>query len=288
MAATYKGECKFTTGVTPTGNTTTTETSPNNTTTTETSPDNTTTTETSPDIFQNLLDNFETRQKFCAIYEDCLSTLADSFPECELTKKALQIYVTCIKTSEKLQSDMIKQWHNEMLPLYDEADRHDNTNFWKMVPLFRHINIVNKVNDPEFGLESVNILWEFIDLMNRQSRMYNAIPVNVYSKIQSKGLEYKSKIESGELKFDMNNINIPQLLQIGQDFLSSFDHNDMHEVTSNISGIAQSFGVRDISDAIKMFKDIPGLGDSIDPSSMVNLFNSFAQQQQQQHQQQHT
>jgi hypothetical protein len=266
----------------------------NNTTSdTNTNPDNitnpnniTNTTPLSSDIFPNLLANSETTQKFCAIYEDGLSTLADSFPECNLTKNALQTYLTTIKISEKLQTDLIQHWHQEMLPLYAEADKHDNTNFWNVVPLFRDINIASKVSDPEFGSESVNVLWEFIDLMNRQSRIYNAIPANVYSKIQTKSLEYKSKIESGELKLDMNNINIPQLLQIGQDFLSSFDHRDMHEVTSNISGLAQSFGVRDMSDAMKMFKDMPGLENTFDPASVMQIINSFAQQQPQQQSQQ--
>lgn len=215
-----------------------------------------------PESFQipNILANHATCQKFCGLFEECLGTLMDSFPECKATQKGLDSYRSDVKGKESAEVNMIKTWHKDMATLYDRADKHDDT-LWDVLPLFKELSIRQKVQD--IGTDASQVLWEYIDGMNRHSRIYNAIPSQMLERIQSTAMSYMGKIQSGEMKFDMENLNWDDVKNVGQSLMETINPQDMEEFTGNITGLAQSLKINNIQDVFKLVGDVPGVSEAI-------------------------
>jgi len=222
----------------------------------------------------NILANSSTCRKFCALYEECLSTIVESFPECKLAKNEYDRYMTNVKGNEELEVNMIKKWHKDMIQNYTRADSHDNT-LWESMPLFSNIDVSQKVKDPDLNSESVDIFWEYIDGMNRHSRMYNAIPENMFDKIQSQAMQYKDKLQNGELNID--NMNWGDIQSMGEQLMGSINQSDIAELTSNLSGLAQSYKIQSLDDIFKLVADIPGLGETAQNLNSMGVTNMIDQ-----------
>ena len=217
--------------------------------------------QSSRELFPNLLANHSTCRKFCALYEECLSTISETFPECKLTSQEFSRFVADVKGHEEHESSMIKQWHKDMSlsQLYARADHHDNT-LWEKMPLFNRIDVLTKIRDPDMNEESIGIIWEYVDGMNRHARMYNAIPTNLFDNIQTQAMQYKDKIQNGELSLET--MNWSDIQTMGEKLMGSINQSDVAELTSNLSGLAQSYKIQNLDDIFKMMADIPGLGES--------------------------
>ena len=222
----------------------------------------------------NFLANRNTCRKFCALYEECLSTIVESFPECKSTKKEYDEFVQNVKGNDDLEVQMIQQWHKDMLDKYTRADQHDNT-LWETMPLFSRISVSEKINDPDLNSESVDIFWEYVDGMNRHSRMYNAIPHDMFEKIQSQAIQYKDKIQNGELNLD--NMNWSDIQSMGEQLMGSINQRDIAELTNNLSGLAQSYKIQNVEDIFKLISDIPGLNDSAQNLQNMGVSNMIDQ-----------
>lgn len=220
----------------------------------------------------NFLANRATCQKFCGLYEECLSTLSDSFPECTLTQAELQNFREKIKGRESDEEQLIRQWHTQMLPFYERADRHDDA-VWSSLPLFQALAIDAKRQDAGFGPESVQVLWEYVDGLSRHARIYNAIPEQMLNSIQTTALSYVSKVKSGEMKFDLENLNVEDIKNMGQSVVSSIDPRDIDTFVQNLSGLAHNLKINNIDDVLKLVGDLPGLGDVVNPNdpTVTNL-----------------
>jgi hypothetical protein len=225
----------------------------------------------------NFLANYATCQKFCGLYEECLGTLSESFPECKVTKDALHDYHTTIKGQQDKECDLIKQWHRDMSLFYTRVDGHDDT-LWEVMPLFSQINVADKVKDSGFPPESVQILWEYVEGMARHSRIYNAIPSDMLEKIQSTAMSYVEKVQSGEMKFDIENFNWDNIKNMGQSLMGSINPKDMEEFTGNMSGLASSLKVTNLQDVFKLIGDIPGVGNVMNEQShLTGLLENLLQ-----------
>lgn len=234
----------------------------------------------------NFLANEPTRKKFCGLYEECLDTLADTFPECQEIKNELETYRKEVKNNEAKEDAFIKEWHNGMLQLYDLADK-ELPQFWsKPIPFFSRINIHDKVEDPGFKnqKESMEILWEYINGMNRHSRIYCAIPIHMLDRIQTTAMDYVGKVQRGEMKFDLENLNWDEIKDMGQNLMSSINPSDLEEFTGNITGLAQSLQINGIQDIFKFVGDLPGMGDIVNNNQhftglLDQIFQNEATQQ---------
>jgi hypothetical protein len=225
----------------------------------------------------NILANHSTCQKFCGLYEECLTALSDSFPECKLTQDALHHYKTDIQNHEEAEVALIKDWHKRMMSLYERADRHDDT-VWEVLPLLSDVQIMSKIQDKEFPRDSVQVLWEYVDGMNRHSRIYNAIPTHMLEKIQSTAMDYMGKVQRGEMKLDIENLNWDEVKNMGQSLMDSVDPTDLEEFTGNINGLAQSLKINNLQDVFKLVGEVPGVSEVINNNShFVGLLEQLFQ-----------
>lgn len=213
----------------------------------------------------NFLANAETLRKFCALYEECLDTLKDAFPECKQVVKQLEHLRTCVIGKEDAEKEFIKTWHQQMLQhgRYELCDSHNNQ-FWKNETCISHftvIDISSKVSDPGFSNESIQILWEYVDGLNRHSRIYNAIPNGIMNQIQNISVDIMGKVQRGEMKFNMNELNVEEIQNVGKTIISSLNPNDVNELVNNITGLASSIKFDNIQDVFKFVSDIPGFSE---------------------------
>ena len=229
-----------------------------------------------PELFPNLLANHNTCRKFCALYEECLSTISETFPECHLTTQEYGRFMHQVKDKEEQEANMIKQWHKDMSAsqFYTRADQHDNT-LWINMPLFSRIDVSKKIQDPDMNPESIEIIWEYVDGMNRHARMYNAIPTKLFDNIQSQAMQYKDKIQNGEL--NLENMNWSDIQSMGEKLISSISQSDVTELTNNLSGLAQSYKIQNLDDIFKLVADIPGLGESTQNLNTDKVSNMIEQ-----------
>jgi hypothetical protein len=209
------------------------------------------------------------------LFEECLSTLVDSFPECKPTHEELIQYRANVKGNESAEVNMIKNWHKDMATLYERADHHEDT-LWEVLPFFNKLSIHQKIQD--LGTDGSKVMWEYIDGMNRYSRIYNAIPSQMLEKIQSTAMTYMNKIQSGEMKIDMENLNWNDVKNVGQSLMETINPQDMEEFTGNITGLAQSLQINNIQDVFKLVGEVPGVSEAINNNGhLVGLLGQLLQ-----------
>lgn len=210
---------------------------------------------------QNILTNEETRNKFCGLLEECLVSLTDVFPECSETAALLEKYNDIIKGSALLEDKLVKKWHNSMKPFYSMADAHDDTLWDQNLPFFHDIDIGRKWRDPEFTEESKDYLWEYLDGLNKHSRIYNAIPEHMLNTIQDAASGMAESVRNGEMKFDLESLNWKEIESMGKNVMAGLEEKDIEEFVSNISGLAQGMNLNGPEDIPRVLNDIPGMSD---------------------------
>jgi hypothetical protein len=208
---------------------------------------------------QNILANAETRDKFCGLLEECLLSLTDVFPECQNTRKLLQKYQDLVKSSDLLKDQLIKKWHRAVQPHYALADAHDNALWEEDLPYFQEIHIHNKWYDPDFTEESKDYMWEYMNGLNKHSRIYNAIPEHMLDQIQNAATGLADRVRNGEMKFDLESLNWQEVEKLGKDVMSGLNEGDVEEFVSNITGLAQGMNLNSIQDIPRVLNDIPGM-----------------------------
>ena len=145
--------------------------------------------------------------------------------------------------------------------MYDLSDAHSGEFWANHVPFLSDVDISNVISSPNFYPESMDVLWEYVNGMNKHARIYNAIPENMFNKIRSTATEYIDKMTRGEMKFSLEDLNLEELKNAGQALTNSFAREDLDQFMSNISGVARGFNINNLQDVMKMVTDIPGMGD---------------------------
>jgi hypothetical protein len=255
----------------------------------------------------NFLANESTRKKFCALYDECLETLSGAFPECDDVKTELVRFRTDVQTNETKQDEFIRSWHDVMnksvaLPsqssqtqqpsqteenppevktspkLYELADKQNNQFWHETLPWFVAINMSQKVKDIGFTEDHINILWEYIQGMNKHSRIYNAISKSMLDKIQSVAMDCVGKFQRGEMKFDLENLNFDEIKNLGQSLMQSFNPEELQDFTGNLTGLAHSLKINNVGDVFKFVGDLPGMSNVMgDHSQFTGLLDQIFQ-----------
>ena len=135
----------------------------------------------------------------------------------------------------------------------------------------------SKLIEPGFTQESVDVLWEYIQGMNRHSRIYNAIPSAMFDNIQSKTMEYINKIQSGETKLDLENLNLEEIKNFAQSMMESINPKDIEVFTKNIQGLIQGVDINNFQDVANFVGSLPGMGELNINENMTNMFSNFMQ-----------
>jgi hypothetical protein len=231
-------------------------------------------------VLPNILANHETCKKFCALYEECLDALRESFPECKLIPAALERYRTTIKSNETEESNLIKTWHKDMTQLYERSDLHDNAS-WELLPLFKDLDILTKLKqDGSLDEETASVLWEYVDSMSRHARIYNAIPETMMNSIQKSALSLMEKVQNNEIKMDVNNLDWNEMKNVGESLMQNLNPDDIQEFTNNISGLAKNLNINNLNDVFKLVQDLPGVGDIVgNNQNMMEMLGNVMNQE---------
>lgn len=229
-------------------------------------------------LLPNILANHETCKKFCGLYEECLDALHDSFPECKKVYAALELYRSTVKSNELEETNLIKSWHNDMIPLYERSDSHDN-GAWESMPFFKNLDILTKLTqDGSLDEETANVLWEYVDSMARHARIYNAIPDTMMNTIQKSAMNIMEKVQNNEIKFDINNLDFDELKNIGQSIMGELDQNDIQQFTTNITGLAKNLNINSLQDVFKLVGEVPGVGDVLGNENVMETIGNVMSQ----------
>jgi hypothetical protein len=225
----------------------------------------------------NIFADETTRKKFCALYEECLDSLLELFPECNDLREELEIHRTTIKDHTAKEDEFIRTWHQQMIPLYTLADKHD-LEFWnKDVSYLGKIHLKDKISDAGFTKESLQVLWEYIDGLNKHSRVYNAIPDKMINQLQNFTMDYIGKIQRGELKFDLDNWN--DIQHLGKSVMQAINPEDLSQFTDNMTGLINSYNINSMEDAFKFIGDMPGINSLNIPRNLANIFENICKRE---------
>lgn len=214
-------------------------------------------------LAKDVLENEERRITCCKLMEEFLDSLTCVFPECDLTRKQLADFRDGVINSPRLQNTFVRLYHDKMKPLYKLADAHD-TKFWEScndVPYLGAIQIAAKYKDKGLNDESRSIIWEFVDRINRQARIYNAVPVNMFTQLESAATKMATKLQNTNVApqdWDFN-----ELRDLGKSVVENVSQEEFSEFIDNIAGLAQNVKLDSISDVPKLVSEIPGLGDAM-------------------------
>jgi len=222
-------------------------------------------------MFVRFLENQERRDLCCRLMEEFLVNLAEVFPECKKTVTQLDHFRTRVLVSDDLKHQFVKEWHRVMRPLYELADAKDNA-FWastQNLPVIGCIHLQQKFNDPGLTDESRRSMWEFIDRLNRLTRIYNAVPTNMLNHLERTATEVVSRIqnENGDMNpgWDWN-----ELKELGKNAMENIHEDDLKEFVDNIKGLARNIQAQNITDITKIMTEIPGVSDMLEQSPEVS------------------
>ena len=194
---------------------------------------------------QTTIENIGSRQKFCGLYEECLDSLSQTFPECELTKNALLQYRSEVKNNTAAETQFIKMWHKHMKPFYAMADEQD-MHFWEQpLPFLSSIKLIEKIRDSEFSTENVDILWEYVKGMNCHARICNVIPEGLLERAAVVIDQHSDQIMSYMTQGDYAKIS-----ELGLTMLDSVDRELITELKDNLLTLVNSFHINSIEDVI--------------------------------------
>ena len=224
-----------------------------------------------PTTAMRFLENQERRDLCCRLMEEFLVNLVEVFPECQKTATQLDHFRTRVMVSDELKHQFVKEWHRTMRPLYELADTKNN-DFWastQNLPVIGCIHLQQKFNDPGLTNESRQSMWEFIDRLNRLTRIYNAVPANMLNHLEQTATEVVSRIqnENGDLSmgWDWN-----ELKELGKNAMENIHEDDLKEFVDNIKGLARNIQAQNITDITKVMTEIPGVSNMLEQSPEVS------------------
>ena len=231
--------------------------------------------QSSTSMASNLLENSERREKCCRLIEEFMQSLGEVFPECKEIERQLSEFRNNVLTSPRLQNMLIKQWHQVMRPLYALADAHDQT-FWARttdLPYFGKIGLQAKFNDPQLDQESHETMWEFMDRINRLTRIYNAVPVNMLKQLETAATSMIQRVQNGgnPANWDYNEIR-----DMGRDVMQRINQEEVTEFFDNIKGLVRGVNLENATPANipQMVAQMPLLSEFMgDTSEVSNILN---------------
>lgn len=111
---------------------------------------------------------------FCAILEQLLESITIVFPECDASKrwhKRMAEYGGKLGPVKRL---IIGKWHNQLEPFYKEIHEKNAKIIHQIKSeLFFELEIPQKWNDPDFGDDSKEIMWVYLDQLNNQANLFH-------------------------------------------------------------------------------------------------------------------
>lgn len=112
--------------------------------------------------------------------EELLGGLAASFPYCEKVQSTHKDFVTTLKPNPILYDFVIRQWHAELKPHYQDVKERNVDKLIKAeISIFRKIDIKTKWEDPSFDAQSRELLLMYLMNLNGLAEIHCAVPAKM-------------------------------------------------------------------------------------------------------------
>jgi len=188
---------------------------------------------------QNAKLQTETLNTFTDILQQFINQIQSVFPECTETKKmSLKFEIGTMLSTNKasklaLKKKMINGWHNKMKSYYDAVTRRDPLVIKQVTEssdTFRSINLWRKWNDPKVHPGTHEVIWKYIDNLNKFCQMYimySGIPTKMLSSIEKMASSIATDMQEG-------NMSGANLADIGRKITNDMDPEEMKQFTTNM------------------------------------------------------
>lgn len=183
---------------------------------------------------------------FIGAMRQFLQNMASSWDDCPKINSKYQQFMAVVFVNKTMHEMVCKEYHNQMLPYYDACINRNPAPFLdETIKFLREIDIKSKyqeLTDPTiYNKEQVEVnlknIWEYVDEMNKFSRLYNQIPRKLGSEIEKLALNLTEELTSGKKSFkDIN------WMSISKSLMGKADSSDINDFIKNLSGIYQAIG----------------------------------------------
>ena len=204
--------------------------------------------------------------KFHDLMKEFLDALHESFPQCPLLISKME---SLNLSTEEEKKELLVGWHRFFSEhkLYEKTDAHDDS-VWSVpnLPVLGEVDLATKIQDVGFFEENKEVMWEYIVILNRYSRMYNVIPPSMVEKIFSFSTLYAEQIQNSA-----QSMNLEDFMSIGQQITSQLSGKDYDEMSENIQGLVKSFNVNGIEDIMNLFQNFPAVNSAMQQSNLGDI-----------------
>lgn len=145
---------------------------------------------------------------FMQCMEELLGGLAASFPYCEKVQSTHKDFVTTLKPNPILYDFVIRQWHAELKPHYqDVKDRNVEKLIKADISIFRKIDIKTKWEDPSFDAQSRELLLMYLMNLNGLAEIHCAVPAKMMETLDGIARKTVSMFEGNGTGNTNNSVN---------------------------------------------------------------------------------
>lgn len=218
--------------------------------------------------FESIVHNVTIRQRFCALFLDFFSSLHECFPDCQASAHWLEEMKTNIITHDDVEDVFAKHWYQSAFSHLELADSHDDAFFQKDIYVLNNLDLPGKIAQLPSAKE---VIWEYLDSLVEFSRIYNLIPEELPKQLQSMAVNMFHRIQSGEMKLDINDLDETKLKQLGTEILNTLNPQDVNQLTHNMNGLAKRYHIEKIEDIPQALKKIPIISDFLKDSGIEDV-----------------
>ena len=179
----------------------------------------------------------ETLDTFITILQKFLNAVQKVFPECTQTKKMvlkLELGLASVGPAKaaELKETIIRKWHEKLHPFYEQVKARDVTVVKTISEMetFQGMNLWGKWNDKTVRPGTHEVIWKYLDGLNKYSQMYaacNAIPSKVMTEIEGATVGIAEDLKAGRQP-EAN------LLQIGKQVCDSMSPEELQEFAKSM------------------------------------------------------
>lgn len=203
---------------------------------------------------------------FIVRLEELLTTLRETFPECEKVKNAHDDFFKLVKPVEALHDFIVRKWHKDMKDHYETIRKRQVDELFKAnISLLEKLDMKTKWQDPTFNEESREILFMYLEQLNSYADIHCSVPTHLMNKIESTAMKVVSDLQNNS--FDPSSFNVQQLTESLMADMSEEDLNQFAQGIPRLQSTFQSIVGNDMSS----LTNLPGL----DLSAMLSQFNSM-------------
>lgn len=219
----------------------------------------------------------EPLDKFITVCEEFLQAFADVFEDCQATQDTLKQFRDEIKPNFLFQQVLIRRWHSDMSPFYQKCKDKDQTLMYENIYMLKKLKIQDKWLDPTFSEESKQVVWQYLQTLNKfceeysthdYSKLHAHMPKKMMTTIEKVATDIGMGIQNGNMS--LNNIN---LQQIAESIIKDVGEDEIADFQSNIGNITETLTSMLRNNMDSMSGAMGGMGGGNASGSSLNILD---------------